>query len=346
MSSGIIQLVAIGAQDVHLTGDPEVSFFQSNYKRHTNFSIFHQSQKIQGEPKPNGSSTIRFDRLGDLLSYTYLTVEYQNTSNLVAEWSNVVESSELWIGGQMIDKQDSVFSQEIAIDTLATSYSKSFPASLAGGLGSQSYFYPFRFFFCENWMSSLPLVALQYSDVEIKINWSNNFDTDLHCDITSCYVSLDTEERTKFSQEDNNLLIYQVQKAFASQEKTQDLSFNHPIKFIASSNAVTNNLVSTVNKIKLSANGSDITEYKRSIPHYTSVPSYYHTDYSSANNENMFLYSFGLNTCKLQPTGTLNFSRLDSFIVHCSEIIDQPIYAVNYNILKIKNGMGGVMYAN
>ena len=346
MSSGIVQLVAIGAQDTHLIGNPEVSFFRSNFKRHTNFSIFHQSQKIQGEPKPNGTSTIRFDRLGDLLNYTYLSVDYDNTSNLVSVWSNIVDSAELWISGQMIDKQDVVFSQEIAIDTLATSYSKSFPASLAGGLGSQSFFYPFRFFFCENWMSSIPLVSLQYVDVEIKINWAANFDTGLRCDINACYISLDTAERRYFTQTEQNLLIFQVQKSLASLDKTQDLTFNHPVKFIASSNAVTNNLVSRVNKVKLTANGNDITDYKISVPNFTAVQSYYHTEYSSGNNENMFLYSFGLNTNKFQPSGTLNFSRLDSFIVHCSETIDQPIYAVNYNILKIKNGMAGVMYSN
>ena len=39
MSGGIIQLVATGIQDVHLTGNPEISFFRSNYRRHTHFAM-------------------------------------------------------------------------------------------------------------------------------------------------------------------------------------------------------------------------------------------------------------------------------------------------------------------
>ena len=66
MSGGIAQLVAVGAQDVHLVGQPEVSFFRSTYKRHTNFSQTVERQVIQGNVSNNGMSTVRFERKGDL----------------------------------------------------------------------------------------------------------------------------------------------------------------------------------------------------------------------------------------------------------------------------------------
>ena len=72
MSGGIAQLVAVGAQDVHLVGQPEVSFFRSTYKRHTNFSQTVERQVIQGNVSNNGMSTVRFERKGDLLNYIYL----------------------------------------------------------------------------------------------------------------------------------------------------------------------------------------------------------------------------------------------------------------------------------
>jgi len=72
MSGGIAQLVAVGAQDVHLVGQPEVSFFRSTYKRHTNFSQTVERQVIQGNVSNNGMSTIRFERKGDMLNYVYL----------------------------------------------------------------------------------------------------------------------------------------------------------------------------------------------------------------------------------------------------------------------------------
>lgn len=348
MPAGLVQLVSIGPQDVHITGDPQISFFVTNYKRHTNFSIFQQSQHIKGNPKAGGLSKIRLERYGDLLAYTYLTVSQNGTNQILAKWSDVIQSCDLLIGGQIIDTQDVNFTEEIAIDILSSTYAKSYPASLHGGLGSQSFFYPFRFFFCEHWTSCIPLVGLQYHDVELQIHWSKNLDTSYLIDVNACYISLDTDERIKFSKK-NDILIYQVQKSVASNDRIQELNFNHPVKVLASSNAnvATNNtLVSRTNKVKLEANGVDITENKISVPYFTAVSTYYHTDYGHANSENMFLYSFALNTSKYQPTGTLNFSRVSNFRVYCTENINTPIYAINYNILRINNGLGGLMYAN
>jgi hypothetical protein len=348
MSAGLIQLVSTGPQDVYITGNPETSFFVKNYKRHTNFSIFNRSQNIKGNPKAGGLSKIRFERYGDLLAYTYLTVSQSGTNQILAEWSNVIQSCDLLIGGQIVDTQDVSFTEEIAIDILSTTAAKSYPASLHGGIGSQSFFYPFRFFFCENWSSCIPMVALQYHDVEIRIRWSENLDPNYIIQLHTCYISLDTDERRIFSR-GNDILIYQVQKSVASNEKIQELNFNHPVKLLASSNASTttqNTLVSRTNKVKLEANGVDITEYNISVPHFTAVPTYYHTEHGYANSENMFFHSFGLNTTKYQPTGTLNFSRLTNFKIHCSENINTPIYAINYNILRVKNGLGGLMYSN
>ena len=60
----------------------------------------------------------------------------------------------------------------------------------------------------------------------------------------------------------------------------------------------------------------------------------------------MFLYPFCLDTSKYQPTGSLNFSRIDNASLHSSTGITSNIYAVNYNILRVMNGMGALLYAN
>lgn len=347
--SGVVQLVSIGAQDTHFTGNPEISFFKSSYKRHTNFSSVTRRQLIQGNPTAGGMSTIRIDRQGDLLNYMFLVATENNTTQLIPRWSNVIQQAELLIGGQVVDTQDVTFSEEIAIDLLANTGSKSFPASLHGGADSQSFFYPFRFFCCENWYSSLPLVALQYHDVEVRITWSSLLPADYRVEFGAHYILLDDRERTWFKDTPQDMLMFQVQKSVPSNEKVQELNFNHPVKFIASSNLnadAVNSLVSRTNKVKLEANGTDITDLNVSIPYYTSVPTYFHTEQSSSNSEGLFLYPFCLNTAKTQPTGSLNFSRLDSFKIHCTQVITNPVYAVNLNILRIKNGMGAVMYAN
>jgi len=82
------------------------------------------------------------------------------------------------------------------------------------------------------------------------------------------------------------------------------------------------------------------------------VPLYYHTTnagsaVASATVEKLFFYPFCLDAGKVQPTGSLNFSRLDSArIVNDRNDSDQDIYAVNYNILRVENGMGGLLYSN
>jgi len=348
MSNGAVaQLVSRGKQDEHITGNPQITFFNSSFKRHSNFSTFTQEQTIEGIPKAGGTSRVVFKRSGDLLGHAYIDEKINGQAQLIDDWRNVIECVELYVGGQKVDGQDSEFSEDIAIDLLATTYSKSFSASLHGGLGSSSFFYPLRFFFCESWQSSLPIVALQYHDVELKIIWAQNLNANYSCHLNASYACLDEHERNKVALSEHNMLIYQVQTNKPSNQMIQELTFNHPVKFIASSNVSgSNNLVSRTNKVKIRINGSDVDDYKVSVPYYTSVPCYYNTEFSAANSEGMFVYPFCLVTSKYQPTGTLNFSRIDSCTVHCTENINRTIYAVNYNILKIKDGMGRVLYVD
>jgi hypothetical protein len=348
-SGAVARLVTKGAQDVFLTGGkPDISFFNSTlYKRHTNFSQFQQEQVIEGNPVAGGTSMVNFKRSGDLLSYCFITVTQSNQTQLIDTWSNVISKAEFYIGEQLVDTQDSNFSEELAVDLFADSMSKSYLASLHGGLGSESYFYPFRFFFCEKWASSLPIVGLHYSDIRLKLTWSSNLNSNYSIKFYANYIALDEIERRHFATKPLQMLIYQVQKQEASNTKAMELYFNNPVKFICSSNASSNNaLVSINNTAKLQVNGVDMTDDVLTIPFFTAVPSYYHTDFSVSNAENMFFYPFCLHASRFQPSGTLNFSRLDSFRILCSQPINRDIYAVNYNILKIENGIGGVMYAN
>jgi hypothetical protein len=347
-TGAVARLVALGAQDVHISGNPEVSFFNSTHKRHTNFSLFQEQQTIEGNPGAGLTSTVTLRRSGDLLNYCFMTVEENGSTKLIDDWSNVIEESELYIGDQLIDRQTSEFTEEIAIDLFATTFAKSYQASLHGGLGSESYFYPFRWFFCESWGYSLPLVALQYSDVRVRIKWSSNLNANYKPKFFATYIALDDHERFRLaSPKEKIIMIQQVQKTEPSNEPVQTLFFNHPVKFIASSNAYgDNNLVSVTNDVSLEVNGIDMTEKQKGIPFFTAVPSYYHTDYSSSNAENMFFYPFCIMSSRYQMTGSLNFSRIDSFRIRCSSNINRPIYAVNYNFIKIKNGIAGLMYAD
>ena len=345
MSGGIAQLVAVGAHDAHLVGSPEVSFFRSTYKRHTNFSQTTERQVIQGNVSNNGMSTVRFERKGDMLGYVYFGVN-NGTESQKIDFGTVIDKVELLIGGQVIDEQTNEFTANVAIDTLAQNMSKSVNGSLYTGGSTTNYFYPLRFFFCENYQSALPLVALQYHDVELRITWGASA-ASYTWDCYANFIYLDTAERSDMANKPVNMLIHQVQRALASGSKVQELNFNHPVKYLASANVVSGGLFSTTNKIKLQINGTDIADYKFAVPNFTDVVSYYHTPNTSANGTGLFIYPFCLDTAKLQPTGTLNFSRLDSArLLSQTDNITDDIYGVNYNVLRIQNGMGGLMYAN
>jgi len=377
MSGGIAQLVAVGAQDAHLVGQPEVSFFRSNYKRHTNFAQTVERQVIQGNPSAGGMSTVRFERKGDMVGYVYIAPN-DGTKAVTfspADWVNAISKVELLIGGQVIDEQTSTFSQYIAPSILAQNLTKS-----TSGFGevAESKFYPLRFSFCENAQTAIPLIALQYHDVELRITWGTNLDGATY-EVYSQFIHLDTDERTALSSAPQNMLITQTQKAIASASKIQELNFNHPIKCLVAADGSALSIAADANKMKLQINGTDVADFKYVDPHYTAVTSYYHTvgskpitslsttastlesnvvsdlnaqKYTSTlsatgENDKFFLYPFCLDTSKVQPTGSLNFSRLDSArLVNDTANSSDDIYAVNYNVLRIENGMGGLMYSN
>jgi hypothetical protein len=347
MSGGIAQLVAVGAQDVHLVGQPEVSFFRSTYKRHTNFSQTVERQVIQGNVSNNGMSTVRFERKGDMLNYVYLVPNDGSATQAIADWTTVISKVELLVGGQVIDEQDSTYSTLIAPILSATNSSKSVASDLYGGATAER-FYPLRFAFCENWQTALPLIALQYHDVELRITWGGSA-ASYKWDVYANYAYLDTQEREMFASQPLNMLITQVQKAVSSGSKMQELNFNHPVKYLAAGKASALSILNNDNKLKLQINGTDVADFKFADPNFSHVPLYYHTSNASkpATLKTLFFYPFCLDAGKLQPTGTLNFSRLDSArLINDNQNVGDDIYAVNFNVLRVENGMGGLLYSN
>ena len=340
MSGGIAQLVAVGAQDAHLVGQPEVSFFRSNYRRHTNFAQTVERQVLQGVPTAGGISTVRFERKGDLLGYCYIA-RRSPASYTKTAWTNQISKVELLIGGQVIDEQTSHFSQHIAPVTMAQNYSKSGTARVVDGMK----FYPLHFSFCENWQSAIPLIALQYHDVELRITWNEPVATDY--EVHAQYIYLDTDERTTLAGTPQNMIITQTQRSIQSGTTIQEVNYNHPIKYLAAYKV--NDVGFKTSKIRLQINGTDVTDAKPVDPHYIACTKYYHTASSACDStdNNLFLYPFCLETSKHQPTGSLNFSRLDSsrFVID-SNTFDADMYGVNYNILRVENGMGGLLYSN
>ena len=580
MSGGIVQLVATGAQDAWLTGKPEISFFRSNYKRYTHYAHSVERQIIQGQPTAGGISTIRFEKKGDLMNYSYLTARDSNGAVITnLDWSKVIDKVELLIGGQVIDTQDFEYMTDIEPVTGAQTFSSRYlNNNSAGPTNQRNAFFPFKFFFCKDWSVSLPLVALQYHDVELRITWSSNLGTTINFGPTTApvlsavpqatmnviittaasaagnntanllagnqagplfpgqlvaaatsniqtnvaviqylsnvatgglsnvvlafsntannsigtlfsagaslqvyspvtaaaaaatinvvqsattsflplttianptgsgstiavgqyvagtgingpvvvtsvsniansnvsisfpsqpnaanvvtsvgsivsffqgtansattysqlqfqcwtnFVYLDQTERDYFAKATQDLLITQVNRVTVLNTPTQEIALAQPIKFLAfpsvNYSAIwangANSQAASSYTLKTQVNGVDVGE-ARFMPQWVDLPQYYNTPFGYNHNQavaNVAIISYCLDTSKLQPTGTLNFSRIDTFrlvtnpllangiLGLCNSSINYPsvyLYAVNYNVLRIQNGLGGVLYAN
>jgi hypothetical protein len=116
-----MQLVAYGAQDVYLTGNPQITFWKVTYRRHTNFAMESIEQTFNGQADFGRRVTCTISRNGDLAYRTYLQVtlpEVSNTlgdsalnsGNVYARWldcpgEQIISIVEVEIGGQRIDRQ-------------------------------------------------------------------------------------------------------------------------------------------------------------------------------------------------------------------------------------------------
>ena len=108
MGGGLMQLVAYGAQDVYLTGNPQITFFKVVYRRHTNFSKELIEQTINGTPGASTRVTSTISRNGDLVGRMYVRIAAGTQINQANTGLNVghnmFDSTEVEIGGQLIDK--------------------------------------------------------------------------------------------------------------------------------------------------------------------------------------------------------------------------------------------------
>jgi hypothetical protein len=430
MGGGLVQLVAIGAQDVYLTKSPQITFWKSVYRRHTNFAIESVQQSISGDKVFGSRIAVTISKNGDLLKK--LWIQYNPQEVLAGIIPSVVgdviganvghailNTIQLEIGGQLIDTQygkwltiwnylievnptgaqgsvDSPNWPEPSHNNNAYNYTTEEPGSLyntmaythrcnkgeAGAVNTdrppnQAYV-PLQFWFCKNPGLALPLIALQYHEVKVIItfgNWNGIYypvggvprntlkDEFKSLQVFADYVYLDTTERKQFTQNAHEYLIDQLQINNNINTTTINLNFKNPVKEIIWSPIplpVTDTFLTPNLTIPGNAspnNSLDDTDYElffngisrftpRNVKYFTRTQVWeYHTGYGSILFPNCIaVYSFALRPQEHQPSGTCNFSRLDSAKLQRTSTDAIDVYAINYNILRIMSGMGGLAY--
>ena len=398
-----MQLVAYGAQDVYLTGNPQITFFKVVYRRHTNFSMEHIQQTFKGTPNDNARVVATVARNGDLIHDCYLKIKNKGDSGS-NPGHNILDNVEVEIGGQSIDKQYGHFmeahaelteknyggflgsSQNLTVGGTNQADISPFQYTAgAGGIdvgtGVPNLYVPLRFWFCRHVGLSLPLIALQYHEVNINVTFTAMYSTIIKAatepQLWVNYIYLDTDERRRFAQVSHEYLIEQVQtQEFSwrapSGNQTFKLNFNHPVKELiwaatkgplqtsgwgvtADTNAGSfDNFATADTTMKLRLNGHDRFA-SQDVDYFTRYqPMEYHENLCrSVNMDQIGVYSFALKPEEHQPSGTCNFSRIDSAEFELTKAangsstnITLQMYAINYNVLRIMSGMGGLAYSN
>ena len=266
-----MQLVAYGAQDFYLTGNPQITFFKVVYRRHTNFATESIEQTFNGSTNFNGKAVCNLQRSGDLVTKMYLrtTLNGPDLSNTdgKCKWAWVTKVGHalmteitLEIGGTQIDKHYNDwlniwyelarnFAQDRGYDVMIGNTKEL--TTLASSHNSATLWVPLQFACCRNDGLALPVIALQYHDIKITISF-NRFDqlinktanytpsqNDFTMSSTSLfvdYVYLDNEERKRFAQASHEYLFEQLQFTGAEGIQSTNAKFrinaNHPCKEI------------------------------------------------------------------------------------------------------------------
>jgi hypothetical protein len=374
MSGGVIQLVSKGAQDMYLiNNEGSESLFRMMYVRHTNFSQAPKQLEFNGQsPKNGGFSSIFLKSYGDLVNYMWL--EGTNLTDYLPG-----TTFDLYIGGQKIDSQTFEFLSEAWQPYLAETYSKSTIINNSWTSSCKN-FLPFHFFFCDL-HSFIPIVALQYHEVEVRITWGSGIEGCPDVVPYANYIYLDTKEREEMTSKSMEIIISQVQRynvpVSTGIVNSIDLSMiNHPVKTLffgidgSTARSAVRGSTFTFSDAELQLNGTTVFE-KMSPLYFHVVQSFYHTDNAviAWNRSSilpqqptitlLYMYNFCLNSTSYRPTGTCNFSRLDNAKLILNNVVSTylassvttqvtqgVVYAVNYNVLKIQNGLGGILFGN
>lgn len=295
MSRGaLLQLIAKGEMDKYLyDNNIENTLFKKSFKKITNFAEAHISQYPISSSTWGNTITFKIDRYGDLLSNMYLVLkipqisvtdiigksENPRTSEYRVKWKDylgnlLIDTIKFKIGGQTIDEQTGEYIQ-FYTDLYDTTWSKlcmiGHDESMiipSTKINEQYLYIPLKFWFCNDIENALPIIGLQYHEIEVEIklkNWDdlyhvvkkvtneisisesetskNNFEhtteklTKKHFDdlrLDCNFIYLDIEERKIMAEEKLEYLITQTQyiKTSCKPIDSINLNFNHPVKEI------------------------------------------------------------------------------------------------------------------
>ena len=294
MSQGVLtQLSAIGAQESnYISKSPQYSVFNERVKKINNFADRYHTMIPPGKVTWGSKFRMKLDKEGDLLNGLYFLVtlpelDINNCSNnsqsdqsgtnfiswIESVQDYIIKSVKLYIGGQLIDEKTGhgmkIFDKLLSDESVFTWLSDHIELNFNVNEGTHQVkktdiMIPLNFWFSNNIKKALPLIALQYSDIELEIelndfnkayntfNYYSSSPSGYYIDnqnnthplrdlenakIIGSYTLLDPEERKRVGETEHKILITQTQNRQCFLEpgpnnttRTINLDFNHPVK--------------------------------------------------------------------------------------------------------------------
>ena len=347
--SGRLRLAATGVQDQWLTGDPQFSYFLMNFKRHTKFAMDYVESQFDGDATFGKTITCRVPNdTGDLVKNMTLKITLDDPSSGY-EWcpsvaSHLIESAELLIGGQTIEKitgeyiymYQQLYNTDDDIDQ--TVYFLNSHGNTIQFTGDYTYYLDLPFYFYRNPSLAIPTCALtkQLVEVRIKLRPLTELVTGSNPENATANLkkfSLDTEfvfltdnERNFMLSRPLDYVITQIQMSkfvMKAGENTKSvmLNFSHPVKemfFVSQSEAAVTanhpNRYNTIANVKLQFNNEVVFNrdrkflvYEQALKHHISSPEFGTNTYDESE---FAMYSFSLKPELYYPTGQVNMSRI------------------------------------
>ena len=426
MGGGVMQMVK-SAKDNYLIGNPQITFFKIVYHRHTNFAM--ENVEIPFQVYNNYTQPIETTRSviipksGDLLHNLYyditLTGSQSTSRSTYINWTNgtgyaMIKKVSLEIDGQVIDTHYSewfdVWNELTDVnynEHMLVNKHNSKISYLTGNTDDTppnlQMYVPLQFWFCKKSGLALPLISLQNCDVKMKTTF-RNVNNLINCDGSASsqnieptiklygnYIYLDTEERRRFSIDNHEYLIEQVQTLNKVPLTTKhELTFTNHVKEIIwicrgenldeTDPTIINNTDTTLNieggplskgndyfnyssagqlnseyintqesfepfrTAKIVFEGSNRFQEMKASYFRTLQPLYYH---SKVPEKHIYCYSFALKPEEYQPSGFINFSKLNNIELIFTNVepnTDILIFATTYNVLRVAAGSARLAY--
>ena len=359
MPGGVIQLLQVGEEDKYLIGTPQITFFKTVYKRHSNFALETRQYQFNNGASYGGTSSLKIPHDGDLISRMTLNIELPNLNpkgtalNTFSYVNSIghllIEDTYIEIGGLIIDRQYGEW-LEIWSELSQDAGKKDGYFEMIGKKKRHAFrynsfsskielFVPLNFWFCKNYGMALPLLCLKYQNVYLKVKF-RNFDnywisekegfkpdkqSQINCYVFIDYIYLDEDEKQKFINNSQTYLIEQVQFTGDdyygpnTKQVIKELNLSHPCK----------ELIWAIQRADV------YIRSKRSDPDFTFGNDWF--NYSTFKSNHTFIKNDSFKSFKLQLNGKDRTAFIKSSVLrvinnyyHHSLVPDNYIYTLPF----------------